>query len=201
MYNYFYDKLPDDIQNYIYMINKAPLIIQKHLYRNSKIIKIRSWILSYTRLNGLFNDFNSWGAWRWGDIMYIYNNQFIDAFVDSYYYDYKFNDVIFWHKFLSVIYKVIFHSEFTNFSNDRLIKIQKKNKILNKYTLLFCKKYNFKLSICLRDNSSHINYSIHNIYSNDILLSKPINFYKLLSYIKIYKPYKKKNYDVDQLWN
>tara|TARA_Y100000389_G_scaffold200204_2_gene240120 strand:- start:2981 stop:3583 length:603 start_codon:yes stop_codon:yes gene_type:complete len=200
MSNYFYDKLPDDIQNYIYMINKAPLVIQKYLYRNSKIINIKQWILPFIHNNNLFHDFNSWHRYP-GSILYIYNNQFINAFVDSYYYDYKFNDVIFWHKFLSVIYKLIFHSEFTNFSNDILIKIQKKNKILNKYTLLFCKKYNFKLSICLRNNSSHINYSIHNIYSNDILLSKPINFYKLLSYIKIYKPYQKKIYDINQLWN
>ena len=200
MSNYFYDKLPDDIQNYIYMINKAPLVIQKYLYRNSKIINIKQWILPFIHNNNLFHDFNSWHRYP-GSILYIYNYQFINAFVDSYYYDYKFHDVIFWHKFLSIIYKLIFHSEFTNFSNDILIKIQKKNKILNKYTLLFCKKYNFKLSICLRDNSSHINYSIHNIYSNDILLSKPINFYKLLSYIKIYKPYQKKIYDINQLWN
>ena len=199
MANYFYDKLPDDIQYYIYMINKTPEIVKKYICRNYKIINIKKHILPFLHNNNnLILNFNSFGGYD-DSIKYIYNYEFIQAFIDSYYYDYKFNDLIFWHKLLSVIFKLTFHSEFTNFSHT-IIQYKKKSRLLNKYTLLFCKKYNFKLYLCVRNNS-RINYSIHEVYSNNSFINKPINFYKLLSYIKIFKPYKKKIYDENQIWN
>ena len=164
-----------------------------------KLLILKKHILPFLHNNNnLILNFNSFGGYD-DSIKYIYNYEFIQAFIDSYYYDYKFNDLIFWHKLLSVIFKLTFHSEFTNFSHT-IIQYKKKSRLLNKYTLLFCKKYNFKLYLCVRNNS-RINYSIHEVYSNNSFINKPINFYKLLSYIKIFKPYKKKIYHENQIWN
>ena len=106
------------------MINKAPEIVKKYICRNYKIINIKKHILPFLHNNNLILNFNSFDGCN-DYIKYIYNYEFIQAFIDSYCYDYKFKDLTFWHKLLSVIYKLTFHSEFLNYYT--IIEYKKKN--------------------------------------------------------------------------
>lgn len=197
--NYFYDVLPIDIQNYIFMINNAETNIWYYINRSLKIKKIKKIISPFVSNYIEFDNFsmNNWDNYR-ESIKYLYRTDFINAIIDSYHCDYKYNDVNFWHKLLSVIYKLIFYSKYTDFYY-HVPDYKKKNKLLNKFVLLLCKKYNFKLCIFMKNKNDIYNSSMMDIYATSVI--KPISFEKLLGFVKIYKPYKKKEYFNNQLWN
>ena len=192
-YNYFYDFLPIDIQNYIHMIINVEYNIEKYILRSHKIKNIQKNILpfvsKYIKSNNVYYFLNNWEN-HIESVTYLFNYDFVNAIVDSYHYDFMYNNVNFWHKLLSVIYKLIFYSKFGHFCRSDP-DYARKYRTLDKFVLLLCKKYNFKLHIFVRDNNNNSNSLISNIYATD--LDKPIPFDKLLGFVKIYQPYKKKD--------